>query len=77
MNIKVGAACRLLKISNDSSYVRFSLFFFFHSLNSLEYWYMSILVLMSGYAKDANIAISAFAIWYNIFCKNKIYAYTI
>ncbi|XP_020877783.1 protein DETOXIFICATION 25 isoform X1 [Arabidopsis lyrata subsp. lyrata] len=28
----------------------------------LEYWYMSIIVLMSGYAKDANIAISAFSI---------------
>lgn len=31
--------------------------------NSLEYWYMSILVLMAGYTKDANIAISAFSIW--------------
>uniref|UniRef100_A0A1J3G546 Protein DETOXIFICATION n=1 Tax=Noccaea caerulescens TaxID=107243 RepID=A0A1J3G546_NOCCA len=28
----------------------------------LEYWYMSILILMSGYTKDANIAISAFSI---------------
>ncbi|CAH2055194.1 unnamed protein product [Thlaspi arvense] len=28
----------------------------------LEYWYMSILVLMAGYTKDANIAISAFSI---------------
>ncbi|CAF2136415.1 hypothetical protein BRARA_B00727 [Brassica rapa] len=28
----------------------------------LEYWYMSIIVLMSGYTKDANIAISAFSI---------------
>ncbi|CAA7061461.1 unnamed protein product [Microthlaspi erraticum] len=28
----------------------------------LEYWYMSILVLMSGYTKDANIAITAFSI---------------
>ncbi|KAG2279784.1 hypothetical protein Bca52824_051004 [Brassica carinata] len=32
----------------------------------LEYWYMSIIVLMSGYTKDANIAISAFSIWYNL-----------
>ncbi|WZY75067.1 hypothetical protein YC2023_021451 [Brassica napus] len=29
---------------------------------NLEYWYMSIIVLMSGYTKDANIAISAFSI---------------
>ncbi|XP_010485709.1 PREDICTED: protein DETOXIFICATION 24 isoform X2 [Camelina sativa] len=28
----------------------------------LEYWYMSILVLMAGYTKDAKIAISAFSI---------------
>ncbi|KAL9827494.1 Protein DETOXIFICATION 24 [Arabidopsis thaliana] len=28
----------------------------------LEYWYMSILVLMAGYTKDARIAISAFSI---------------
>ncbi|KAJ4882595.1 MATE efflux family protein [Raphanus sativus] len=28
----------------------------------LEYWYMSIIVLMSGYTEDANIAISAFSI---------------
>ncbi|CAN8300355.1 unnamed protein product [Cochlearia groenlandica] len=28
----------------------------------LEYWYMSIIVLMSGYTKDANIGISAFSI---------------
>ncbi|CAN8255990.1 unnamed protein product [Cochlearia groenlandica] len=28
----------------------------------LEYWYMSIIVLMSGYTKDANIAVSAFSI---------------
>ncbi|CAN8269704.1 unnamed protein product [Cochlearia groenlandica] len=28
----------------------------------LEYWYMSILVLMAGYTKDANVAISAFSI---------------
>ena len=27
---------------------------------------MSIIVLMSGYTKDANIAISAFSIWYNL-----------
>ncbi|XP_009130375.2 protein DETOXIFICATION 24 [Brassica rapa] len=28
----------------------------------LEYWYLSILVLMAGYTKDANTAISAFSI---------------
>ncbi|KAL0691833.1 hypothetical protein Bca4012_091512 [Brassica carinata] len=28
----------------------------------LEYWYLSLLVLMAGYTKDANIAISAFSI---------------
>ncbi|KAL1211519.1 Protein DETOXIFICATION 24 [Cardamine amara subsp. amara] len=28
----------------------------------LEYWYMSILVLMAGYTKDANVTISAFSI---------------
>ncbi|VVB14962.1 unnamed protein product [Arabis nemorensis] len=33
----------------------------------LEYWYMSIIVLMSGYTKDANIAISAFSICQYIF----------
>ena len=33
------------------------------SFNSLEYWYLSLLVLMAGYTKDANIAISAFSIW--------------
>ena len=31
--------------------------------NSLEYWYLSILVLMAGYTEDANTAISAFSIW--------------
>ncbi|VVA99872.1 unnamed protein product [Arabis nemorensis] len=34
---------------------------------SLEYWYMSIIVLMTGYTKDVNIAIAAFSICQCIF----------
>ena len=50
-------------MTNDSSCVIF-IYFYFFALDSLEYWYMSIIVLMSGYTEDANIAISAFSIWY-------------
>lgn len=32
--------------------------------HSLELWYYAILVLLAGYMQNAEVAISAFSIWY-------------
>lgn len=42
------------------------LHFFSEIWNSLENWYYRILILMTGYLKDATVAVDALSIWYCI-----------
>ena len=42
-------------------------FFFVGDVCSLEFWYYKILTLMTGYLKDATIAVDALSIWFEIF----------
>lgn len=44
-----------------------------YSFYSLEVWYSSILVLLTGNMKDAKVALSSMSIWYNSLSHSYIY----